>query len=791
MSVRAAALASLLVAACAVQPVSETRLDDALAARVDTELLRRGLGRDALSVIDNFLRHEGPPPRAAPPLARELLARPLATVDAASLFNRAVPDGVRRIAVMPAPRPDRAGTGNAATIEVSELLAGYLEDLAEAQRLLREAAPGIALDGEAIVRQVSERGVPADVLRRLATAVEPAPLDRATFAFIDATARFIHALIERGAFVRFPEAALRFDSPVGTVSIGTRGDDVHGPDAAIIIDPGGNDSYERAPAVSGAISVIIDLGGDDRYHGVDLAVQGLSAIVDFSGNDRYTMSGPGLGAAILGASLIADFAGDDAYEATRFAEGAAAYGVGAIIDLAGNDGYRVRNSGQGYAMARGLGLLWDRGGDDSYAAAGGARDAFDRGGGISMAQGAAQGLRTSLGGGVGMLRDDAGNDAYEAEMFAQGVGYYYGVGVLWDRAGDDRYRAVRYAQGNGVHEAVGLLRDESGDDGYVLTFGVGQGMGLDLAVGILFDAAGNDRYDAQVLAQGAATANGVGMVIDSGGADAWTMGGDPRSWGRAEWARGLPSLGVLLYDPAAARFAREGKPVPQPAGGGGPEEAQENAPAGSEPPAPLRCAPVASDAADTPLSLAEALRRIETGFSGGTADPAVYAAVQRRLMTRLDESLTGLPHDDFSVIWSLSMALRCAFVRATGDDAQSMWNAAERVLAEGLAVPLAGPIADAMRARPPSLAQAQRILQALDRHPWCSVRASALRLRQTGVEDGASRAAAVETAQAALRSPCWRLQAAGLRVLGDAGVAPQFDDSVASFLRSDGARRAP
>ena len=71
-------------------------------------------------------------------------------------------------------------------------------------------------------------------------------------------------------------------------------------------------------------------------------------------------------------------------------------------------------------------------------------------------------MRAALGGGTGILRDDAGHDEYVAEMFAQGVAYYYALGLLWDRAGDDRYRAARYAQGNGVHQAVGVLRDEAG-----------------------------------------------------------------------------------------------------------------------------------------------------------------------------------------------------------------------------------------------------------------------------------------------------------------------------------------
>jgi hypothetical protein len=307
-------------------------------------------------------------------------------------------------------------------------------------------------------------------------------------------------------------------------------------------------------------------------------------------------------------------------------------------------------------------------------------------------------------------------------------------------------------------------------------------MGLDLAVGVLYDGAGDDRYSSQVIAQGAATANGVGMVIDGGGADSWAMGSDPRSWGNAGWARGLPSLALLLQDRSSASYTREGGPVQPPEGSGNPGGARGEPPAGSEPPIPLHCAPVAAADADTSLPLADALRGIETGFAGGSADSGLYAAVQRRLMTRLEESIAAVPHDDFSVVWSFSMALRCAFAHATDDEAQAMWNAVERVLAGGPAVPLAGPLTDAVRTRPPSVPQAQRILSALDRHPWCSVRTSALRLREAITEGEASRAAAIDAARAALHSSCWGLQAAGLRVLAQLGEAPRDDVRIASFL---------
>jgi len=766
----------LLIAACAATPRS-VETPDWLAARVDAIFARRGLGGDALSVIDNILRHEAAPaPAFAPPLIRELLARPLAVANAAALFDRAVPAALRRLADdISAPQ-----STSSRTVFVTDLVNAYVGELAEAQRVLRAVVKDAPIDGQALLRQLDRELPTADGLRGIAATVDAAGIDQANALFIEATARFIRALRAAGPALRFPGKAIRFDSAVGVIVIGTTGDDVHGPGAAVIVDPGGNDVYERAPVTGGAVSVIVDLGGDDHYRGSDLVVHGLSAIIDMAGNDRYTTGGPGLGAAIAGASLIIEFSGDDFYEAGLFGQGAAAFGLGAILDLSGNDTYRLRAGGQGFGMAGGVGLLWDRGGNDHYTAAGLA-DAYDRGGGISMAQGAATGQRTMLGGGIGILRDDAGNDGYEAQMYAQGAGYYYGAGLLWDVAGDDRYRAVRYAQGNGVHEAVGLLRDESGNDFYELSIGVGQGMGLDLAVGVLFDGAGNDSYQAQVLAQGAATANGIGLLADAGGTDRWSLGAGPNSWGRAEWARRLPTSGLLVYEPDRAVFQREGKPLSQPQDAvsyGGPGAM---GPPVHEASGELPCPAVESAAADNALPSAEAFSRAGLSFAGGAADPVAYAETQRRLTSQLRATLADLPADDFNVTWALSHALRCALIGAAPNQAAEMWAAIERALAEQPATPFAGAFAFALRPRPAPAPQMQRILRALEAHPACGVRAAALTLRSAAADDDATRERA---AQAALRSPCWRLQAAAVNVLRRTGTAPDGAAPLPSFLRA-------
>lgn len=507
----------------------------ALALLVAAELARQALGPDALLIIDNVVRHEAPPPRAAPAIVRELLARPLDAADAAAFFDRTVNKSLVQFAA----EPEKA-------IPFDSLLQRYIEELAAAQRALL-AATG-KLD-EPPLLDALEQGLPsADQLLAVADAVDPAGIERANALFLEATLRFMQGLDRHAS-----PAPRRFESPIGTVVIGSRGNDRHSPGAALIVDPGGDDTYVRAPAFGGAISVVFDLGGNDRYHGTDVAVRALAALVDFAGDDRYEMEGPGLGAAIAGASLLVDFAGNDRYQSGYFGQGAAAFGTGALIELGGDDEYRLVAWGQGLGLAGGLGLLWDRGGSDRYTVAG-AADPFDRGL-LSGAQGAGFGFRTLLGGGTGILRDERGDDRYEAEMFAQGSGYYYGAGLLWDESGHDRYRAVRYAQGSGAHEAVGVLRDEGGFDSYELGHGAGQGMGLDLALGVLVDGAGDDRYSASFHAQGTATANGFGLLADAGGADRLRVA-DRYAWGTAEPLRGLPSVGILLNDSRKALFEK-------------------------------------------------------------------------------------------------------------------------------------------------------------------------------------------------------------------------------------------
>src|SRR3970040_190398 len=100
----------------------------ALALLVAAELARQALGPDALLIIDNVVRHEAPPPRAAPAIVRELLARPLDAAEAQAFFNKTVDKSLLQFP-----------TGPGKPVPFDSLLQRYIEELAAAQRALRAA----------------------------------------------------------------------------------------------------------------------------------------------------------------------------------------------------------------------------------------------------------------------------------------------------------------------------------------------------------------------------------------------------------------------------------------------------------------------------------------------------------------------------------------------------------------------------------------------------------------------------------------------------------------------------
>ncbi len=347
-----------------------------------------------------------------------------------------------------------------------------------------------------------------------------------------------------------------FESRWGVIGIGGLGNDEWIGDFSVVIELGGNDSYNgRIGGSVGVIgfpfSVVVDLGGDDSYHSDKLfslgsSIFGCGALVDLSGNDVYRGFHYSQGAGLFGVGFLWDGGGDDVYTSGYYAQGAGNFGLGGLIDCGGDDIYRAYKWAQGIGSVFGYGLLSDLGGHDIYYAGGRyLHRPLLPNDHRSFAQGFGAGWRPDASGGVGLLYDREGNDFYCAQVYAQGSSYWYSLGMLVDCSGNDYYNAAEYAQGAGMHLSLGVLIDRNGDDHYFSRYGPGQGEGHDLSCGILLDKRGDDSY---IISggQGIGLNNSFGMLIDSEGKDHYSSTEDELGQGSANRSRGFGGIGIFL-----------------------------------------------------------------------------------------------------------------------------------------------------------------------------------------------------------------------------------------------------
>ncbi len=399
------------------------------------------------------------------------------------------------------------------------------------------------------------------------------------------------------------------DTPWGLLIIGGAGPNDYSPEvlraAAFVFDPGGDDVYRgRAASAVGGIfrplGAIVDLGGNDLYDTqgrsfcLGGAVLGVAALIDRSGDDIYRGEDGSNGAAFFGGGFLFDGGGRDLFEGRNLCEGAGAFGIGVLVsespadpppgpepekDLAyqqglvkvpgtgsrpirwdDNDTYLCARQSQGFASTFGIGLLYDRTGNDVYRSGGRylhrplLPNDFQ-----SLSQGFSIGFRPRAGGGIGILCDEEGNDFYDAEVYAQGASYWYSLGLQYDGGGNDRYLATQYAQGAGIHLSVGSLHDRGGDDHYVCKLGVTQGTAHDLSVGMLLDDGGNDYYVVSD-GQGMSITNSTAIFIDGLGDDTYATPGVGQ--GALTWNRGFCGSGIFLdlegKDTYTGTFAKDG-----------------------------------------------------------------------------------------------------------------------------------------------------------------------------------------------------------------------------------------
>ncbi len=440
----------------------------------------------------------------------------------------------------------------------------------------------------------------ADTVLDMAVKLDRPALTRAAHLFLAGLSHFTAAL----ASTSMPGATQHLDgvtgelvavreTPWGLFVIGGPGGNGYGAEAlqriAFLIEPGGDDRYRgRAASAVGMLlrplAAIVDFAGDDVYESPDRAyalggaVLGVAALVDLRGDDVYRGEDGSLGAGFFGAGFLYDGQGADYFEGGNLCEGAGAFGLGALVSSAApdappgpeldpdrafeaglvsvpgtgavpvrydeNDVYVCARQSQGFASTFGVGLLYDQAGSDTYRAGGHYRHSpllpndFQ-----ALSQGFSIGFRPRAAGGVGILADEQGNDFYSAEVYAQGVSYWYSIGLLFDGAGNDRYQATQYAQGAGVHLSIGTLWDRGGNDHYVAQLGVTQGTAHDLSDGMLIDESGNDYYVVSD-GQGMSITNSASIFIDGQGNDVYATPGVGQ--GCVTWARGFCGAGIFL-----------------------------------------------------------------------------------------------------------------------------------------------------------------------------------------------------------------------------------------------------
>ncbi len=447
---------------------------------------------------------------------------------------------------------------------VREIHAYYERELGERSVSLEEAREAM----EELVRLLQEDGPWEEVEGRFHVweELDLRPLYRLTGLLLFATQRLAELKVE---------GPVRWETPWGAIVIGTREAEEYTPEL-LVLDPGGDDTY-RWTAFEGLVQVIVDREGDDRYfsdrlQGPGSVAPGVALLWDLEGKDRYEDALLGMGAALGGIGILWDEKGNDQYSGDFLAQGAGIAGIGILRDREGNDIYRALQMAQGFGGPRGTGILWDDSGNDLYSARGPLKYPSPQNPkkNVSLAQGAGYGWRAdflnrrSRSGGFGWLLDGGGEDRYEAEVFAQGVGYWYALGALMDLGGKDRYLGTWYVQGASAHFAVGFLWDRAGDDRYEAEQNMAMGAGHDFSIGYLLDEAGNDEYRGTNLSLGAGNANGGGLFLDVAGDDRYfcpergTCLGEARTAARIGIRTRLLTWGLFLDRAGNDSYSRKG-----------------------------------------------------------------------------------------------------------------------------------------------------------------------------------------------------------------------------------------
>jgi hypothetical protein len=189
----------------------------------------------------------------------------------------------------------------------------------------------------------------------------------------------------------------------------------------ILADGAGNDSYSCGVFGQGCaywygVGILADLGGNDSYNGI------------------WYVQGSG---AHFGVGILYEAAGDDHYKATiNMAQGAGHdFTVGFLLDCAGNDTYDAPNLSLGGGNANGIGIFWDKQGDDVYNVS--AATTLGR----ANIEGARGGIRDHMIC-MGLFMDTGGKDKY-SKPFARN-------NKIWTQKGTNEKEPIPMEKGVGL-----------------------------------------------------------------------------------------------------------------------------------------------------------------------------------------------------------------------------------------------------------------------------------------------------------------------------------------------------
>lgn len=314
---------------------------------------------------------------------------------------------------------------------------------------------------------------------------------------------------------------------------------------ALIVDPGGDDTYRGPVGGAGEIRrlrVVVDLAGNDTYEGgadsLGSATFGIGVLVDTGGDDKYIGKERSGGFAIGGVGVLIDTEGKDTYQLGDQAFGVGLGGTGLFMDLDGDDDQRGGVQSFGVGLPGGIGLCIDSAGND-FRLVGrerkqlteppeGQTSAMEKED-VSVGFGVGIGVLPLMSGGLGVFFDRGGDDEYQSAGLAFGAGLRGGAGVFRDSAGNDKYSMLDGGLGLGYANGVGIFFDDAGDDEYAgrrLILGVASLDGF----GWFCDKAGNDRYLASRPSFGHAQLGGVAAALDLGGSDQYQLAGRDVNW---------------------------------------------------------------------------------------------------------------------------------------------------------------------------------------------------------------------------------------------------------------------